>query len=85
MDNEKTIMNASVIVDGIAFEVSDDGNRKKIIAKDLQNPAHRASFCVQGNCLVMSVSSFREPEREQALIDAVRINSRLLMDEVHSA
>jgi len=85
MDNAEIIMNAQVIIEGIAFEVVEESGMKKILASDLQNPDYRASFVIHGNDLVMSVSSFRENEREQALIEAISINSHLLMDEVQSA
>jgi len=49
----------------------------------LQNTDNKASFIVRGHELVLSVSSFREQAREQALSDAVRINSHMLIDEVN--
>ena len=78
-------MNANVIIEGIAFEAMVDAGTKKILASDLYNQNHKASFIVRGQELVLSVSSFREQEREQALMEATKINSRLLIDEVFNA
>ena len=85
MDIEKIVSNACVIVDSIAFEVAADESTKRITATDLNNPAARASFIKRGENLVLSVSSFVKPARESALLDAVRINQQLLIDEVQSA
>jgi len=85
-DVNKIAMNAHAIIDGIAFEIVNDMvGAIKILASDLYNPTYKASFVVRGDELVLSVSSFREHGREQALIEATRINSRLLVDEVQSA
>jgi len=78
-------MNACTVVEGIAFEVANKIGTKTILAHDLYNTSNKASFTVRGHELVLSVSSFREPSREQALMEAVRINSPLLIDEVYNA
>jgi len=78
-------MNACAIVEGIAFEVASNLGNSIILASDLYNPAYKASFVVRGRDIVLSVSSFREASREFALMEAVRINNALLIDEVHSA
>ncbi|MCL1877548.1 MAG: hypothetical protein FWF80_01690 [Defluviitaleaceae bacterium] len=77
-------LNAHTIVEGIAFEVINDKNTNKILASDLLNPSYKASFVVRGGDLILSVSSFREHTREQALHDAIRINARMLIDEVQN-
>jgi hypothetical protein len=75
--------NASLIIEGIAFE--EIKNEKKILAIDLNNTSYKASFVVRGQDLILSVSSFREKTREQAMLEAVRINNELLIDEVQWA
>jgi len=85
LDINPVAMNACTIVEGIAFEVIDDIKTKKILASDLHNPSYKASFIVRGRDLVLSVSSFREQSREQALMEAIRINSPMLIEEVRSA
>jgi len=79
------IMNANVIIEGIAFEVINENGIKKILASDLYNPSYRASFVVRGQELILSVSSFREYAREQVLSEAIRINSHLLLSEAQDA
>jgi len=44
----KIVMNAQVIIDGIAFEVVNDTGAKRILASDLHNPNYKASFVVRG-------------------------------------
>jgi len=84
-DMQKIAMNAHSIVEGIAFEVVNDAGTKKILVHDLNNPNYKASLVVRGEELVLSVSSFRKQNRESALIEALRINNRLLLDEVLNA
>jgi len=83
--SDPIMANACTIIDGIAFEVVTDNGVKKLLANDLYNPNYKASFAVIGGNLVLSVSSFREQVREQAMLDAVRINGSLLLDEVQNA
>ena len=52
---------------------------------DISKPDFKAMFYVRDNALHMSVSSFRSARREQELLQAVRINERLLVDEVQNA
>ena len=79
------IHNACIIVEGIAFEITNDNNIKKILASDIYNPNYKASFVLRNHDLILSVSSFREKEREQVLLEAVHINSSILIDEVQNA
>ncbi|MCL2378590.1 MAG: hypothetical protein FWC77_05635 [Defluviitaleaceae bacterium] len=85
VDTHQIMMNAHTIVEGIAFEIVGDTGTRKVLASDLHNPSYKASFVVRGQELVLSVSSFREKSREQALNNAIRINSRMLLDEVYNA
>jgi hypothetical protein len=78
-------VNAFIIVEGVAFEVIKNDGIIKIIATDLENPENKASFIKRGHDLIMSASSFREHAREQALLDAVRINNNLLTNGVDYA
>jgi len=85
MESANQIMiNAPIIIEGIAFDVVSD-TAKKLLARDLYNPNNKASFVVRGQELVLSVSSFCDKSREQALSDAIRINTRMLVDEVQNA
>jgi len=84
-DNSAIIANACVIIEGIAFEVVNNSETKVILASDLYNSDYKASFIVHERDIVLSVSSFREQLREQALMEAVRINNHLLVDEVLNA
>ena len=77
------LLNACLIIEGIAFEISSD--KRKILVTDLNNPNHKASFVFRENDLILSVSSFRENSREKAMIEAVHINAELLLDEVRNA
>jgi hypothetical protein len=77
--------NACLIVEGIAFEVASGTEKTMLSATDLSNLNYKASFAIRGREFVLSVSSFREKEREQAMLEAVRINSALLLDEVQCA
>jgi len=83
LDVNPTLINACLVIEGIAFEVVKNSDEKRIFVTDINNPCHRASFVVRGRDLVLSVSSFREKPREKAMLEAVRINNALLLDEVH--
>jgi len=78
-------IDACLIIDGIAFEAIKDKGINRVIATDLSNPSNKASFVIRGQDLILSVSSFREQARERALLEAVRINNALLIDEVQCA
>ena len=54
----------------------------KLLATDLENSGYKASFVLRGQHLDLSVSSFRDPIRELHLLEAVKINNTLLIDEV---
>ena len=84
-DISPILLNACIIVDGIAFEAVRIENRAKLLATDLTHPNHKASFVVRGKQLVLSVSSFQEHHREKALLEAIHINNALLLDEVTNA
>ena len=84
-DIQNVIEKAFLIIDGIAFETAINDEPKKILVTDLNNPIYRASFVMQQGEFTLSVSSFKRDEREQAMLDAVRINHALLIDEVRSA
>jgi len=77
---EGIIDRAYAIIDGIAFEIINNEGTNKILAYDLYDLSQKASFALRDGNLILSVSSFKT--REQALMDAVRINNRLLLDEV---
>lgn len=85
METNENLMNADVIIEGIAFKALVDKNSKRILANDLYNPNYKASFVAQNNELLMSASSFREEKREHALIEAVKINQHLLIETVLNA
>ena len=76
-------INACLIVEGIAFLV--DRNENKQLAIDTENEKQKASFTIRGHDLILSVSSFHEKEREQVMMEAVKINNALLIDEVQCA
>ena len=82
---EPLLLSACVIIDGIAFEVVNDMETKKLFATDLLDLSNKASFVIRGQELVLSVSSFCEKSREQALLEAISINYMLLIDEVKNA
>ena len=84
-DISPILLDACVIVDGIAFEAVNIDNQKKLLATDLTHPTYKASFVVRGNEVILSVSSFQEHDREKALLEAVHINNALLLDEVANA
>jgi hypothetical protein len=84
-DINPILSNACAIVEGIAFEVIKDKTPIRLLATDLDDPNNIASFIIRERDLILSVSSFREPSREQSLMDAIRINAALLRDEVQYA
>jgi hypothetical protein len=43
-------LTACLIIEGIAFEAVKDTGVKRVIATDLNNPSHKASFVVRGVC-----------------------------------
>ena len=85
VDIATILLKACVIVNGIAFEVTKADGHPKLLATDVNRPECRASFAVRAGDFILSVSSFKEPEREAALMNAIRINNVLLMDEVKNA
>ena len=84
-DISPVLLASCVIVDGIAFEVVKADNQNRLLATDLTCPEHKASFIVRGRELVLSVSSFQRRDREKSLLEAIRINTALLLDEVNNA
>jgi len=82
---KKIQLNACLIVEGIAFEIITSDGQIKLIATDLDNPNYKASFVLWEHELILSVSSFREKNREQALFNSICINKALLIDEVKNA
>ena len=76
---------ACVIVDGLAFEVVAYNEQPRLMVTDMSKPDYKAMFYMRDNALYMSVSSFRSASRERDLLQAVRINERLLVDEVQNA
>ena len=76
------LLNACLIIEGIAFEVEKTEGINKLLATDLENSGYKASFVLRGQHLDLSVSSFRDPIRELHLLEAVKINNTLLIDEV---
>lgn len=79
------LLNACLIVDGIAFEAKTMESQKRLLATDLTCPNYKASFVVRGREFVLSVSSFHKPDREKALLEAINLNNALLLDEVNNA
>ena len=84
-DISHILMNACVIVDGIAFEATKIEGQRRLLATDLTRINYKASFILRGREFVLSVSSFQELDREKALLEAVHINNALLLDEVANA
>ena len=82
---EELQASACVIVDSLAFEVVVYNEQPRLMVTDIKNPDYKAMFYLRDNALYMSVSSFRSTSREQDLLQAVRINERLLVDEVQNA
>jgi len=74
------LINACLVVDGISFEVINDTVTNKLLATDLTNLSNKASLIVREGELVLSVSSFRNEERERALLEAAKINRAYLLD-----
>ena len=85
MNVDELQANACVIVDSLAFEVVTYNEQPRLLVTDVSKPDFKAMFYVRDNALYMSVSSFRSAGREQELLQAVRINERLLVDEVQNA
>ena len=82
---EELQANACVIVDSLAFEIVVHNEQPRLMVTDISKPDYKAMFYLRDNALYMSVSSFRSVCREQDLLHAIRINERLLVDEVKNA
>ena len=85
MNVDELQKNACVIVDNLAFEVVTYNEQPRLLVTDISKPDFKAMLYVRDNALYMSVSSFRSTRRELELLQAVRINERLLVDEVRNA